>query len=272
MAAEDKEPETGVASTAKLVDFEVQPLRRTDNKDSNRWWEFYFVRYFVGTGVGVFIVLALSHGLAPGNATNGTMPELLRELFKNVTAWNALLVGGLGLAYCYISSAPVLVFHAARGALLNHQESSQGKGNDVRMVVWAPTVVAVTLILAVTFLCDQNAIGKACLIVLAYVFSIQVGLLVLLALPAGRQRYLEYTREVARRRAFATPAGKQYIESYKHLREHGNSLLIVMLEVVLAVILYAAPIAWPLIVLIWVTPASLVWVFAGTLEAAMLGE
>ena len=33
----------------------------TEKKNSdNRWWEFYFVRYFVGTAIGAIIVLFLA--------------------------------------------------------------------------------------------------------------------------------------------------------------------------------------------------------------------
>ncbi len=74
------------------------------------------------------------------------------------------------------------------------------------------------------------------------------------------------------------------VDSYKHLREHGNSFFIVTLEVVLAIILFTAgnfdaavgaaasatkepyvlPYIW--IVLIWILPAALVWLVGTLIE------
>lgn len=89
--------------------------KRSDGKkaDTSKWWEVYAVRYFVGTIIGGIVVFILS----------AQSESSLREVFtfKVGTELNAQVVSmlaALGLAICYISSAPILVLHATRGAYI----------------------------------------------------------------------------------------------------------------------------------------------------------
>ncbi len=57
----------------------------------------------------------------------------------------------------------------------------------------------------------------------------------------------------------------EFIESYKHLREHGNAFFILLMELVLALVLFSVEkthIAL-LMALLWIAPACFVW-FLGT--------
>jgi hypothetical protein len=58
---------------------------------------------------------------------------------------------------------------------------------------------------------------------------------------------------------------REYVESYQHLREHGNAFSILLLEVILAAALYAADSVIRLfgLVVIWIVPATFTW-FLGT--------
>ena len=75
-----------------------------------RWWEQYDVRYFVGTVIGGLIVFVLrDHAFlcAEFRSFGQALPE---SVWKEVT-----ILGAGGLAFCYISSVPMLTLHAVRG-------------------------------------------------------------------------------------------------------------------------------------------------------------
>ena len=53
----------------------------TDKKKSdNRWWEFYFVRYFVGTALGAIVVLFLATSNSPVFVSTRRAQSLLRRM------------------------------------------------------------------------------------------------------------------------------------------------------------------------------------------------
>ena len=61
---------------------------------------------------------------------------------------------------------------------------------------------------------------------------------------------------------------RQYMESYRDMREHGNALLIIVMEGVLTAALLQAPSASTLLamLMLWVSPAAFVWFIATALE------
>ncbi|MGB6450067.1 MAG: hypothetical protein WBE92_04885, partial [Steroidobacteraceae bacterium] len=77
-----------------------------------------------------------------------------------------------------------------------------------------------------------------------------------------REGYLALAIERARDEV--TLEGKQkseYIESYRHLREHGNAYAILVAELVLALAVGAAP-TWYFVgglITLWTLPAAFVW-------------
>ena len=72
----------------------------------NRWWDHYYVRYFVGSVYAVLLMYALSRTSAVTSSLGAIDPKL----------WvNATVLGAAGLAFCYIASAPILLLHAVRG-------------------------------------------------------------------------------------------------------------------------------------------------------------
>lgn len=227
--------------------------RRMDNK----WWEFYFVRYFVGTVVGGAILLYLNvdknSGLVgliiPGVADVGQLdPQKL------------LLLLAMGLAYCYLASVPVLVFHATRGVFLGLE--GRAYRNCVRALLLTAIIVGVILAYR------HESRGFSLVVVLfMLVLGIQV---ILLGFAISRKGELTYRYYLALVRARSQDSGiaRQYVESYKHLREHGNAFFILIFEVVLGVFLSVAPTPnWALIALIfWTLPGAFVWVVGTQLE------
>ncbi len=96
--------------------------RESNNAASiaGRWWESYLVRYFVGTLIGSVIVAALALELAPMLKsilmTKGASPDKAAESLERLAASPAAAIIWIiaGLAFCYVSSAPITVFHATR--------------------------------------------------------------------------------------------------------------------------------------------------------------
>jgi hypothetical protein len=64
---------------------------------------------------------------------------------------------------------------------------------------------------------------------------------------------------------------RDYIESYRHLREHGNAFAIVICEILLGVVLAEVKSETQFIasLLLWILPASSTWLIATWLEARL---
>jgi hypothetical protein len=76
----------------------------------NKWWEYYAIRYFVGTVVGAGIVAYLNY--APGSPFEAALLAL--SDFKDATFTGVSLFAAIGFAFCYVASAPILLLHATR--------------------------------------------------------------------------------------------------------------------------------------------------------------
>ena len=78
----------------------------------NKWWEFYIIRYSMGTMIGAVIVYAMLK----------SRPELAQFLLlppdNKLEYFHFIFLALFGLTYCYIASAPILVLHASRFALV----------------------------------------------------------------------------------------------------------------------------------------------------------
>jgi hypothetical protein len=80
------------------------------------------------------------------------------------------------------------------------------------------------------------------------------------------QSAFDYYDELVKKRAFVDPAGDEYIESYRHLRENGNAFFIVLFELLLAGVLFYSPIRWVFVLTLWISPAALIWLFGILME------
>jgi hypothetical protein len=243
----------------------------TKSSGSFRWWEFYGVRYAMGTIVGSIVFYVL----ASGNA-------LLKPLATDIK-----YLVSFGLVYCYIASAPILVFHAGRFLL---KERHRGLG-----FLSAAAVGLVAGILGWLFIPrDHIAAPIFWLFLLAFAIAAFIwcleGLVVCGALRQSDKLWTFYEK-LSDHRANADKG--EIIDSYRHLREHGNSFFIVSLEIILGTILigisaaaglfdapatpealksmssptldsrFVAPI---LAIVLWILPAVLVWFIATELE------
>ncbi|MCO7642520.1 hypothetical protein NJI34_37755 [Pseudomonas sp. S 311-6] len=266
-----------------------------------RWWEFYAVRYGVGTAIGAVLVLFLCQSIPE------LQPLLIGQEVVGIGAGSKVLLkldspllfllAGYGLVFCYLSSAPILVFHMGRSfAFENKEEKNRGSVNQP----------------------DENAGTKKHRSVISKCFGMMLGVVVGLGLVAvlffllcaNSEKYLHwryswgvmvvvgvgvvvcqfyFVREAVRRLDFLfdfyrnlSSARDCYsgslIESYKHLREHGNAFFIVVMELVLAGVIFgvgvfgAGVVGIAIAIFIWVLPAARVWWIGSLLERAFMKQ
>ena len=235
---------------------------------SNRnghWWEFYTVRYAQGTVIGAIIVFFLF-------SRNLSFRELLFIPAETGTFGTAhlLLFATYGLAYCYIASAPILVLHAGRGLLFD--KSAKENGRPTRFFF---LLVLLFFLIVVSNYTETPMLFFSCLT--PYTLIIAIQLFILYALlsdtPCWERVFTYYTILAKKRMEFAKSS---YIESYKHIREHGNAFFITFCEVVLALPLYffmskaadkgevVANLSF--VLFLWIIPPSLIWFFGNKLE------
>jgi len=239
---------------------------------SVRWWEYYFVRYAMGTIVGGIVCYVLC-----------SSTPILSPLVTHLE-----YLAAFGLVYCYIASAPILVFHAGRFLL---------KWPNTRGVRWGVLLLFVfgivgTLIWSLAPHPKQLSHFAYPLYLVAVFGGVLIlALQFLLVCRVLRQtdEMWAFYKSLSGRREIANKGG--VIESYRHLREHGNSFFIVFLEVLLGVILVGTNALFGLadlercsapppgtnflddrfcglliILVLWITPAVLVWAIATALE------
>jgi hypothetical protein len=233
-------------------------------------WGYYYLRYFVGAVVGSGLLVLVLRAAEQSGALPFDVfkyaPDRLPKDAEEYFAYAALVtaLGAAGLAFCYIASAPILVLHAFRGRLSDGDKAWWAVG------VFAG-VVTLVLVLLVTFL---GEVSPSCLRTGGYVPFSLVLLIEILAicwpeLVKVRKSYVDLVVKRARRKEES--AVKEYVESYQHLREHGNAFLILLLEVILAAALYAAntPTRFFGLLVIWIIPAGYVWYLGTWLEAGI---
>jgi len=241
-----------------------------EKKSDSRWWEFYFVRYFVGTAIGALIVLYLAESKSPVLYHQGEIANILKTLkFVNFEGGYITVLATVGLAFCYLASAPILVLHATRGSLFKDRKKSNWKLISVFITL---TVTAWAAQSYVLWLSINNPLssfafyeGSFLQLLVSVIFLGQIFLL-WLSLFGKENDALQYYDLLVKKRASANQAGNEYIESYKHLREHGNAFFITFLELLLGAALYYSPIPWSVMLTLWIMPAAGVWFFGNLLE------
>ncbi len=231
-------------------------------------WNYYYLRYFVGAIVGAGLLVALWVGdsdVLP--SFPHTFPAAPHDWLNFAAAIAAL--GTAGLAYCYIASAPILLMHGLRFRL----SQQEGWWWVIRLIPIAAIVLLSWFALRYGTMAPSSFRGGSCTWWWLYVPYGTIMLLQIAGLPWGRldtvRRLYVGLAERRAKRLTDKPWGelwiREYIESYRHLREHGNAFLIILMEVILATALYEADttIRFFTLVVIWIVPATFSW-FLGT--------
>lgn len=241
------------------------PDSRKESGSNNRWWEFYFVRYFVGTVVGGAIILFLN------TSEISSLQNLIIPGVTNVSKLDAqhlFLLAAMGLAYCYISSAPILVLHASRGAFLTH---------DTKVYNWifygALLVIGAVAVAFYFYYSKPDMPMFLATVLFALLMCLQLVPFGLSLFKNGERAHTYY-RQLTKARSRNTEDARQYIESYKHLREHGNAFFILLFELALGIILVSVSEPWMAfnVLVFWIIPAALVWLIGSVLEARFARE
>jgi len=242
-------------------------------KPENRWWEVYLVRYFVGTALGSIIVLFLAMSESPVFISQGELASILKSLKpdKFESGYIAVLAT-IGLTFCYLASSPILVLHATRGSLLKIQINSNYRQLILFVVLILAIAGAQSYVLWDALKAKSNPgvlydfyMGSVLLLIVSIIFIGQLFLLKASLCSRDRSSF-KYYDKLAKKRALSSGTGKEYIESYRHLREHGNAFFIALLELLLGAALFYSPIPWGALLMLWIFPAAGVWLFGTFME------
>lgn len=236
----------------------------TAAKGTSRWWEYYGLRYFVGTVAGAVAIVFLSRSAdSPLNRSGFRCFNDLSNLgIKELTA-----LAALGFAYCYIASAPMLLLHATRAHL------------DLKPLRCRPRLFALALVLVVIALLQLAVVEWLSIVwwsdrwLGALLFLTVIVLQAAMIVDLQRNHFgtiILFYDELAQARAKESRAVEGYVESYRHLREHANACAILVLEFVLALALVSArePLLAVCAVTIWLLPSTYAWVIGSVLEAS----
>jgi hypothetical protein len=229
------------------------------SKDSGagaRWWDQYYVRYFVGTVLGVAIIFVLREKAALHRDFEKIVPPL-----KDVTGWQLSALISVGLAYCYVASAPVLTLHAIRGGL-----GMKTPKCPIFLGLFLAAFAGVPLL--VWGMSRWFASGSALGVALATVIVLAQIIAVAIAQGKDFKNIEIFYDGLVKARYEAKKEGTDYPDSYRHMREHGNAMLIVILEILLGAILATidSPTAFVIVLIGWLIPAAYVWVIGSMLE------
>jgi len=226
----------------------------------NRWWEFYFVRYLIGTITGALIISYLT-------LTNQFLKELIIS-DSSSTTWSNILKENywvfilIGFAYCYISSAPILVFHTCRAYF---KDKNGGLNNMTKGITTLIYILALVILSISLF---TNCFNASLRWILLFLVIITQSLLILGGVFQYHiaNFYIKLTAD--RKKEKESSNRDNYIESYKHLREHGNAFSILISELALGFILVDLTKINHLItvVTLWILPAMYVWLIGTSLE------
>ncbi len=259
---------------------------KEEKSGSGKWWEFYFVRYALGTVFGILIIRFLaSHGL--------DIPFPKGEVEEIAKPESIPLLIGYGLAYCYLASAPILLFHATRFQM------GPTNARLLRIILFC----VLALVPAVSWLVPFLGLARSPF-GLGVVTAIAIYLIALLTVCQFWSMYVGqkhsgamwqfYLRLDRNRRV---KANRELIDSYRHLREHGNAFAVVLLEMLLGLGIFLATkiSVYPAgligdggapndsifsisqvqvfaLLLIWTLPAASVWAIGCYLEAEFAND
>lgn len=253
-----------------------------DNISSNRWCEGYLVRYFVPALFGFFAVRWILY----------QYPGVVSVTFLNngnsvspIDVIDSAFLVAAGFLYCYIASYPILVFHATR--VLDFERYGE-ESTKLYLNPYLSSIVLciIVYLISICYCFDHNRwticyyLLLLCLVAYAFVQCYRVYLCYKTKNPYNISVAYAYTSKLSNERTAFVRSDTQdkssdVSETYRHLREHGNTAFIVLLETTLCPVVYVAlgsgeslsPIQWLVpIVLIWIVPSVFIHWFAQHLE------
>lgn len=282
-------------SAAEKEENVPQPVPQQDS----RWWEGYIIRYAVGTVVGGMCVYFILHTLgADAKALWLMQPDItqlhldaLIDICKNTNSEACLvqaqlaqdlygfnfpqlaLLGVYGLAFNYIASAPVLVFHAVRSSFTGDKLCLICDGSVFCLMLLVCGFISGFFIL--------TKFNGGMLFLFIYV-ALQLSMIICRC--SSSKSFIFYKNLHSARQWGAID-----VTSYKHLREHGNAFLIVLhnlffMYVVISLSELFKIMSWQgnligfevdkivFLSVLWIFPASLVYFIGHGIESDMVSD
>ncbi|EOX4959891.1 hypothetical protein ACS83_00140 [Vibrio alginolyticus] len=233
---------------------------------SGNWWEFYFIRYFIGSIFGAFILLAVI--FHPNSGMKNVMTDYLTVTDVKLNDISSSILIGLlflGTAFCYVASAPVLVTHTLRYRL-THSWTLSGV-----LKRWT-VIIGIFLALCYALWCAISPdILKFILLIPATFFVYIQSLMLISCIKPSNRDIFKFYKHLAKDRANSAEYRKEYTESYRHLREHGNAFLILVCESALGMALFSCNSLDQLVIVlfIWLMPVTPIWFIATYLESRL---
>ena len=278
--------------------FEINRKIEPQQSDGNaRWWESYLVRYAIGTIVGALCVYALLDAIGDSvmakvlmmpsvsqqqlqvlaNAckdanANACVAQL--QLYQDLYWFNLpqlILLGIYGLGFCYVASSPGLVVHAVRRQLVSSGDKESSRSTWCTCIKFvACFTMAIILITLSALICAGTDAAAWVVLMAALIFIVwQIALLC-------REYYqgdelLAFYEQLHRARKYP----KIDLDSYRHLREHGNAFFIVILELMFFAFamsmlkVFGCHPYWPALLALWVVPGAMVYFLGHRIEALL---
>ncbi|MDN7609406.1 hypothetical protein QZM28_22190 [Burkholderia multivorans] len=264
----------------------------SNDSAATRWWENYLVRYFLPSLAGMVIVRWLD--ISVKDSIGNYIPTFLLTDWKDFGTAHLVIWLLFGSLYCYIASYPILVFHSTRVLDFVDRKGTMGNnwlnpyGHSIIFAVLAYisawkdmlwlAVVAVVIFSAIQLIRLYKVYARQELFGFKQGYEASVAYAYLNRLSKRRGVKAEKSAweddegnsgEVINSRLV------DLAESYKHLREHGNTAFIFLLELALCPIFFVALkhqkggvdfgyVA--ILVLVWIVPAALVHLLGQHLE------
>ncbi len=239
-----------------------------------RWWEFYALRYALGSVMGVFILLYIF--IHTDIATKFGLEKLaflIPKDPKDLSFTHLVILGVCGLAYCYLSSAPMLVFHALRVNVFksSSHQSSFGIGWVLVPIGISLIITAFLVYIGYTSLDNLDWLQIICFIILSTVSFSFTATLSIWGIINSNFLIVDFYKKLAEKRQ----KNLDYVESYRHLREHANAFALVLCEIffcllfVIGLKISGSVNFAPIFVILWLIGPALIWLVANELESEL---
>ncbi|MUJ39709.1 hypothetical protein [Aliivibrio fischeri] len=231
--------------------------------NSGNWWEFYFVRYFIGSILGALIIVSIA--LHPDSGMSVILTKYINfnalEI-KDITIPFLLSLLFLGTAFCYIASAPILVLHTMRYRFNFTQRAGASFKDKIIF-----TCLFLVFYCAIWYFLDLDYVSG--MMSLPAFFVIYVQFYLVSVIFQHNEKFFDYYKNLVKARAKESLSRSEYIETYRHLREHGNAFLILLCEAGLGLALFSCSSINELILItiFWLVPTLPVWFLATYLES-----
>lgn len=259
---------------------------------TTRWWENYLVRYFLPSVAGMLIIRWLDINVQ--DSISNYVPIFLLKEWKDFGLAHVIVWLLFGSLYCYIASYPILVFHATR--VLDFKDR-KGTLATTWLNPYLHTIFFAIFAYVAAWL-DQLWVAFSAVSVFSFLQLVRLykayARKELFGFNQGYEASVAYAylSKLSKRRGLTQEKKTleddeggtveeinskliDLAESYKHLREHGNTAFIFLLELALCPILFIAlqrqdgllDFSYAVIVvLIWIIPSAFVHLLGQHLE------